>query len=110
MVIAWHLLDAPRSETAFAAALPMRGLDAWRVYLGLPLTGRRGLSMDEVMSRARVDVVANLYEPIAFVRSRSSPPRSARCVPSSGSVTGRSACSADRSAPPSLNWCFSSTT
>ena len=66
VVIAWHLLDAPRSETAFAAALPMRGLDAWRVYLGLPLTGRRGLSMDEVMSRARVDVVANLYEPIAF--------------------------------------------
>ena len=66
MVVAWHLLDAPRSETAFAAALPMQGLDAWRVYLGLPMSGRRALSMDEVMTRARADVIADLYEPIVF--------------------------------------------
>ena len=65
-VVAWHLLDAPRSETAFAAALPMQGLDAWRVYLGLPMSGRRALSMDDLMTRARTDVIAHLYEPIAF--------------------------------------------
>jgi hypothetical protein len=41
LVVAWHLHDPPRSETAMAAALPLRGLPAWRVYLGLPLSGSR---------------------------------------------------------------------
>lgn len=36
IVVAWHLLDAPCTEAAFAAALPLDGLDAWRVYLRLP--------------------------------------------------------------------------
>ena len=40
-VLAWHLMDPPRTEAALAAALPLAGLDAWRVYLGLPLTGAR---------------------------------------------------------------------
>jgi hypothetical protein len=40
-VIVWHMHDPPRSEGAMAAALPLRGLDAWRVYLGLPLSGSR---------------------------------------------------------------------
>jgi hypothetical protein len=40
-VVVWHLHDPPRSERAMAAALPLRGLDAWRVYLGLPLSGTR---------------------------------------------------------------------
>jgi hypothetical protein len=31
VVIAWHLLDAPRTETAMAAALPLAGLDAWKI-------------------------------------------------------------------------------
>jgi hypothetical protein len=35
-VVAWHLQDAPRTEAAFAAALPLAGLDAWRIYLGCP--------------------------------------------------------------------------
>ncbi|EFC85747.1 hypothetical protein [Parafrankia sp. EUN1f] len=39
-VLAWHLLDAPRTERAFASALPLQGLDAWRVYFGLPLSDR----------------------------------------------------------------------
>jgi pimeloyl-ACP methyl ester carboxylesterase len=41
VVVVWHLHDAPRSETAMAAAVPLRGLDAWRVYLGMPVTGSR---------------------------------------------------------------------
>jgi pimeloyl-ACP methyl ester carboxylesterase len=41
LVVAWHLHDPPRSETAMAAALPLDGLPAWRVYLGLPLSGSR---------------------------------------------------------------------
>lgn len=41
VVIAWHLMDPPRTEAAMAAALPLAGLDAWKVYLGLPMSGGR---------------------------------------------------------------------
>lgn len=41
LVVAWHLHDPPRSERAMAAVLPLKGLPAWRVYLGLPLSGSR---------------------------------------------------------------------
>jgi pimeloyl-ACP methyl ester carboxylesterase len=66
VVVAWHLLDAPRTERAFAAALPLAGLDAWRIYLGLPLTGARMPSggMEEVMRLGYEDAVMNLYRPI----------------------------------------------
>jgi hypothetical protein len=40
-VVAWHLLDSPRTEAALAAAVPLAGLDAWRIYFGLPLSGAR---------------------------------------------------------------------
>ena len=65
-VLAWHLLDSPRTETAFAAALPLAGLDAWRVYLGLPMTGRRTPpgGVDEVLRLLGEDVVRNVHEPI----------------------------------------------
>lgn len=37
IVAVWHMLDAPRTETAMAAALPLTDVDAWRVYLRLPI-------------------------------------------------------------------------
>ncbi len=37
LVIVWHMLDAPRNEIAMASALPLETLDAWRVYLQLPM-------------------------------------------------------------------------
>ena len=65
-VVAWHLLDPPRTEAAFAAALPLDGLDAWRIYLGLPMSGSRlpAGGDEEVMRRAYEDVVLNVYEPL----------------------------------------------
>ncbi|MDP9443584.1 MAG: hypothetical protein M3P83_04225 [Actinomycetota bacterium] len=39
VVVAWHLMDSPRTEAAFAAALPLQGLDAWRIYLVCPCAG-----------------------------------------------------------------------
>ncbi len=67
VVVAWHLLDSPRTERAFAAALPLAGLDAWRVYLGLPLTGARlpAGGPDEVMRLAYEDAVLKLHGPVA---------------------------------------------
>jgi hypothetical protein len=66
VVVAWHLLDPPRSETAMASALPLDGLDAWKVYLGLPLTGSRAPAggVDEVMRLGMEDAVLNLHWPV----------------------------------------------
>jgi predicted esterase len=36
LILAWHGLRPPCTETAFAAAVPMTGLPGWRVYLRLP--------------------------------------------------------------------------
>ncbi len=65
-VLAWHLLDAPRTERALAAALPLRDLDCWRIYPGLPMTGARALAggMEEVMRLGYEDAVRNLHSPI----------------------------------------------
>jgi pimeloyl-ACP methyl ester carboxylesterase len=41
VVLAWHLMDAPSTDAAFAAALPLAGLDAWKVYFGMPWCGER---------------------------------------------------------------------
>jgi alpha-beta hydrolase superfamily lysophospholipase len=41
LVVAWHGLEAPRSERAMAAALPLARLAAWRVYLRLRRPGVR---------------------------------------------------------------------
>lgn len=65
IVVAWHLMDPPRTESALAAALPLDGLDAWRVYLGLPLFGSRTPAggPEEIMRLGMEDAVLNLYEP-----------------------------------------------
>src|SRR3954452_23474372 len=66
VVVGWHLMDAPRTEAAFAAALPLAGLDAWRVYLGLPMMGARALpgGMDEFMARGYEDAVMLAHGPV----------------------------------------------
>jgi pimeloyl-ACP methyl ester carboxylesterase len=59
LVVAWHLLDAPCTDAAFAAALPLNGVPAWRVYLGLPLCGARSLpnGQQAIVELAREDIV-----------------------------------------------------
>ncbi|NED95688.1 alpha/beta hydrolase [Phytoactinopolyspora alkaliphila] len=66
VVVAWHLMDPPRTEAAFAAALPLDGLDAWRIYLGLPMSGSRlpEGGFEEVMRLGYEDAVLNLHGPV----------------------------------------------
>ena len=66
LVLAWHLADPPRSETAMAAALPLHGLQAWRVYLGLPMLGGRlpDGGLDEFFRLFRADMVLNVLDPV----------------------------------------------
>lgn len=62
IVLAWHLMDAPRTEQAFAAALPLEGLDAWRLYPGLPLCGARSPGFEEILRLGREEPVLNLHD------------------------------------------------
>ncbi|MGH3670995.1 MAG: alpha/beta hydrolase [Pseudonocardiaceae bacterium] len=66
LVVVWHLMDPPCTDSAMAAALPMTALPAWRLYFGLPLTGRRlpAGGFEELMRLGQADAVLNLYDPI----------------------------------------------
>jgi dienelactone hydrolase len=68
LIVTWHMLDAPRSDAAFAAALPMNDLPAWRVHLGMPMCGARMVdgSMDAGLELMRKDVLMSFLYP--FVR------------------------------------------
>jgi pimeloyl-ACP methyl ester carboxylesterase len=59
LVIAWHMLDAPCTDAAFAAALPLDDLPAWRVYLGMPMCGARSApsGREAIIDLAREDIV-----------------------------------------------------
>jgi dienelactone hydrolase len=68
LIVTWHMLDAPRSNAAFAAALPMNDLPAWRVHLGMPMCGARMVdgSTDAVVELFRKDALMSFLYP--FVR------------------------------------------
>jgi len=66
LVVVWHMTDPPRSETAMAAALPLRDVPAWRVYLGLPMSGSRlpAGGLEEFFRLGYEDAVLNLFDPM----------------------------------------------
>ena len=49
-----------------AAALPLAGVDAWRVYFGLPLFGSRAPAggMEAIMRRMMHDYVLDVFQPV----------------------------------------------
>ncbi|WP_020673295.1 alpha/beta hydrolase family protein [Amycolatopsis nigrescens] len=68
LIVTWHMLDAPRSDAAFAAALPLNELPAWRVHLGMPMCGARMVdgSMDAGLALLQQDPLMSVLYP--FVR------------------------------------------
>lgn len=66
LLLTWHMLDAPRTDAAFAAALPMHGVPAWRVHLGMPMCGARMVdgTLNAVIALMREDVVLAFLAPI----------------------------------------------
>jgi hypothetical protein len=62
------MLDAPRSNAAFAAALPMNDLPAWRVHLDMPRCGARMVdgSTDAIVELFHKDALMSFLH--AFVR------------------------------------------
>jgi pimeloyl-ACP methyl ester carboxylesterase len=67
LIVTWHMMDPPRSNAAFAAALPLHDVPAWRVHLGMPMCGARMVdgSMDAVVELARQDALMSYLH--AFV-------------------------------------------
>ncbi|GAA5128218.1 alpha/beta hydrolase family protein [Pseudonocardia adelaidensis] len=65
LVVTWHMLDAPRTDAAFAAALPMAGVPAWRVHLGMPMCGARMVDgrLDAAIALAREDALLAFLAP-----------------------------------------------
>ena len=65
LVVSWHMLDAPRTDAAFAAALPMADVPAWRVHLGMPMCGARMVdgALDAVIALARQDPLRKFMAP-----------------------------------------------
>jgi len=67
LIVTWHMLDAPRTDAAFAAALPMTGVPAWRVHLGMPMCGARMVDgrLDVAIELAREDALTAFLAPFA---------------------------------------------
>jgi dienelactone hydrolase len=67
LIVTWHMLDAPRTDAAFAAALPMAGVPAWRVHLGMPMCGARMVDgrVNAVIELAREDALLAFLAPFA---------------------------------------------
>jgi pimeloyl-ACP methyl ester carboxylesterase len=68
LIVTWHMLDAPRTDAAFAAALPMTGVPAWRVHLGMPMCGARMVDgrVDAVIELAREDALMAFLAPFIY--------------------------------------------
>ncbi|MDF0512400.1 hypothetical protein PX701_02075 [Agromyces sp. H3Y2-19a] len=65
IVVGWHLLDPPSTPAALAAALPLDGLDAHVIYLGLPLSGERAPYADfEEFLTSGIDMVTEYFGPM----------------------------------------------
>jgi len=65
LIVTWHMLDAPRTDAAFAAALPMTEVPAWRVHLGMPMCGARMVDgrVDAIIELARKDALMAFLAP-----------------------------------------------
>jgi hypothetical protein len=102
LIVTWHMLDAPRTDAAFAAALPMTGVPAWRVHLGMPMCGARMVDgrVDAIIELARKDALMAYLAPFVHQAADEFPAALPRCATSCQSTTRRSASSAVRSAVP----------
>jgi pimeloyl-ACP methyl ester carboxylesterase len=66
LVAVLHGLDPPNSEETMAATLPLEDVPAWRVFLGLPMSGKRAPEggPEEIMRRASEDALMNVQAPV----------------------------------------------
>ena len=65
-IVLWHGFGPPSSEAALMEALPLDDVPAIKVYLGLPLFGKRAEAggVEALKRRQESDVALNVFEPI----------------------------------------------
>jgi len=65
-IVLWHGFGPPASEAALMDALPLDDVPAVKVYLGLPLFGKRAEpgGVDALKRRQETDVALKVFEPV----------------------------------------------
>ena len=65
-IVLWHGFGPPASEQALMDALPLDDVPAVKVYLGLPLFGKRAEAggVDALRRRQETDVALRVFEPV----------------------------------------------
>jgi pimeloyl-ACP methyl ester carboxylesterase len=62
LIVTWHMMDPPRSDEGFAALLPLAGVPAWRIHLGMPFVGRR--PVEGAFEAAQADPLLRYVDPL----------------------------------------------
>jgi len=65
-IVLWHGFGPPASEQALMDALPLDDVPAIKVYLGLPLFGKRAEpgGVEALKKRQETDVASRIFEPV----------------------------------------------
>ena len=74
-IVLWHGFGAPANERALVDMLPLDDVPAVKVYLGLPLFGRRAEDggMEALKRRQDTDVASLVFEPVVVGAARELP-------------------------------------
>lgn len=72
-IILWHGFGPPDSERALMDALPLDEVPAVKVYLGLPMFGKRALPEGELARRQKQDLGALVFEPVVMGAAKELP-------------------------------------
>jgi pimeloyl-ACP methyl ester carboxylesterase len=74
-VVLWHGFGPPASEKALMDALPLDEVPAIKVYLGLPLFGKRleGGNTDALVRRQSSDLATQMFAPVVLGAARELP-------------------------------------
>lgn len=73
-IVLWHGFGPPASEAALMEALPLDDVPAIKIYLGLPLFGKRAdPDQGDLRRRQAVDVALNVFEPIVMGAAKELP-------------------------------------
>jgi alpha-beta hydrolase superfamily lysophospholipase len=67
-ILLWHGFGPPASEQALMDALPLDDVPAIKVYLGLPLFGKRAPAggVEEIVRRQKEDMPSLIFEPVVL--------------------------------------------
>ncbi|NZA27102.1 hypothetical protein H0E84_12000 [Luteimonas sp. SJ-92] len=72
-ILLWHGFGPPASERELMELLPLDGVPAVKVYLGLPLFGARAPAPGELARRQTEDLASGVFEPVVMAAAKELP-------------------------------------